>query len=508
MPTTLTMLRDHSPLMLEIIGEMRSANVEATGAEGVALLAQELSSPASVQNVLEEMQDEFPEAQTALRTLAKSQGRQAEAQFTRTYGALEVIGDEQLKATERWHNPRSLTELLYYYGLIGRGFEGTGLEAHRIIYIPSDILDQIPLSAADEADGDIRIPYVQAPSSREVLANPDMFLNDVGSLIGCLAGAPMLLTGQDLAQPDAERLQARLLAPPDTPLLAVRRELLLHVANRLGLFKAEKQADGQLFLALNRNRANDFLDLTRDAQRRQIWEAWRDSPVWNDLERLPTLELYNRERWQHNPRATRDAFLRYCRNLQPTRWYALADLVACLREYMPDFQRPDGNYADWYVRHRGAGRFAQGFEDWDLVEGELARFYLRGPMVWLGALRAARQRNQTLLSLTRDGAIWQGADLAPHREEVQPRFAIQDDFSLEAPLTLPLRQRMNIEQVAHWQRSATVYVYRINQRSLHQALDRGLTAPRILAVLRNGSHGVPPKVAAAIRKFADQRGGP
>lgn len=506
MPTTLKMLKDHSPLMLEIIGEMRSASIEAIGPELVVLLAEELSSPDSVQNVLEEMRIEYPETQTALRTLAKARGRQPEAQFTRTYGKLEVMGDELLKASERWQNPQSLSELLYYNGLIGRGFEGEGSVAHRIVYIPSDILDQIPLTAEDETEEDLRIPYASAPSSQEVVDSTDEFLNDVGSVIGCLAGAPMLLEEQDLAKPDAERMEERLLAPPDTPLLAVRRELLLHVMNRLRLFKAERQADGKIFLALNRNRANDFLSLTRSDQRRQIWESWRDSSVWSDLERLPVLELHNRERWQHNPRATRDAFLRFCRNLEPARWYALVDVVAMLREHMPDFQRLDGIYDDWYVRNLEAERFAKGFEDWDLVEGELARYFMLNPMVWLGALKVAYQRNRVVLSLTRDGAIWQGAELALEREEVQPRFNIKEGFTIEVPLELPLRQRMNIEQVAHWQSSSTNYEYSINQRSLNQAFDRGLTGDRILAVLRNGSHGVPPKVAIAIRKFADQRG--
>lgn len=506
MPTTFKMLKEHSPLMLEVIGEMRSASIDAVGPELVALLAEELSSPDSVQNVLEEILNEYPEAQTALRTLVKARGRQPETQFSRTFGALEVMGDEQLKATERWQNPVSLTELLYYNGLIGRGFEGEGPEAHRIIYIPSDILDQIPLSADDDSERDLQLPYASAPSSQEVVDSTDEFLNDVGSVIGCLAGAPMLLDGQDLAKPDAERVQERLLAPPDSPLLEVRRELLLHVMNRLRLFKAEKQADGKIFLALNRNRANAFLSLTRYDQRKVIWESWRDSSVWSDLERLPTLELHNRERWQHNARATRDAFLRYCRNLQPTRWYSLVDVVAVLKEQLPDFQRPDGIYDDWYVRNLEADRFAKGFDDWDLVEGELARFYLLNPMVWLGALKVAYQRRKVLLSLTLDGAIWQGAELALEQEEVQPRFTIRENFKIEVPLELPLRQRMNIEQVAHWQSSTTNYEYSINQRSLNQAFERGLTADRILAVLRNGSHGVPPKIAISIRKFADQRG--
>ncbi len=508
MPTTLKMLQDYSPLMREIIGEMRSARVDATGTEQATLLAAELSSPDSVQNVLEEMRDEYPEAQQALRALVKAQGSLAQAQFTRAYGELEVMGDEQLKATERWYHPQSLTEVLYYYGLIGRGFEGAGPTAHRTIYLPSDILDQIPLASEDAVEGHIPIPYTQAPSRSEVQDSTDEFLNDIGSIIGCLAGAPMLMQGQDLARPDAERLQERLLAPPDTPQLAVRRELLLHVANRLGLFKAEKHKNGQQLMALNRNRANDLLSWTRHAQRRQIWEIWRDSPTWNDLERVPALELHNQERWQHNPRATRDAFLRFCRNLQPTRWYDLDDIVAELQEHMPDFQRQDGIYDGWYVRNRRADRFAGGFKDWDLVEGELARFYLLCPMVWLGALKMAEQRTRTLLSLTRDGAIWQGADLAPVREEVQPRFVVQEDFSIAVPLELPLRQRMNIEQVAHWQRSATRYEYRLNQRSLKHAFDRGLTVHRVLAVLHNGSYGVPPKVTAAIRKFAGQRDRP
>ncbi len=508
MPTTLKMLQDHSPLMLEIIGEMRSARVETAGAERAILLATELSSPDSVQSVLEEIQNEYPQAQTALQTLAKFQGAQPEAQFTRAYGMLEVMGDEQLKAKEPWHNPRTLTELLYYYGLIGRGFEGAGAKAHRIIYIPSDILDQIPLPSEDVSEGDIHIPYAPAPSCREVLVSTDEFLNDVGSAIGCLVGAPLLLEGKDLAQPDAERLQERLLAPPDTPLLRVRWALLLHVLNRLQLFKREKQKNDQRFVALNRNRANDFLGQTRHVQRRRIWDAWRDSPDWSDLERLPDLELHNRERWQHNSLATRSAFLDFCRNLQPTRWYALPDLVALLKEHMPDFQRPDGNYDDWYIRHRKADRFVRGFKDWDLVEGELARFYLLGPMIWLGALKVAEQGHKTMLSLTRDGAVWQGADLASAREEVQPRFVVQKDFSIVAPLGLPLRQRMNIEQVAYWQRSSTQYEYRINQRSLSQAFARGVTVDRVLAGLRNGSHGVPHTVEAAIRQFADQHGFP
>lgn len=507
MPTTLKMLRDHSQTLREIIGEMRSARVDSEGDEMAALLAEELSSPDSVQSVLEELRHEYPEVQTALGGLARAQGSLPKAQFTRTYGPLELGGEEQLLATEPWHNPRSLTEVLFFNGLIAEGFEGQGPDARRIIYIPSDILDQIPMGPEEESDSDVRVPYAAAPARREVLDSTDEFLNDVGSVIGCLAAAPLLLAGQDLAGPDAERLEERLLAPPDTPLLAVRRELLLHVVNRLELFKGERQENGQLLLALNRNRANDFLSLSRPDQRRRIWECWRASSSWDDLERVPALELHNRERWQHNPRAAREAFLRFCRSLQPTRWYAVEDVVAALQERQPDFQRPDGNYDDWYVRNLNAGRFARGFDDWDLVDGELARFLLLSPMAWLGALRVAETRGRHLVSLTRDGAIWHGARLAPAQAENQPRFVIHGDFSITVPLDLPLRQRMNIEQVARWQRSGGEYTYGISQRSLRHAFERGLGADRVLAALRNGSRGVPDRVERAIRKYAQQSEG-
>lgn len=75
MPTTLQLLKEHSPVLLGIIKEVRSANVDLLqdDAETLELLADELTSPGSVQNAREELGDD-PAVAKALDALVAANG--------------------------------------------------------------------------------------------------------------------------------------------------------------------------------------------------------------------------------------------------------------------------------------------------------------------------------------------------------------------------------------------------------------------------------------------------
>ena len=44
-------------------------------------------------------------------------------------------------------------------------------------------------------------------------------------------------------------------------------------------------------MQLTGNRVRAFLDMTRAEQRRTLFDAWRNTPEWNDLCRTPELGM-------------------------------------------------------------------------------------------------------------------------------------------------------------------------------------------------------------------------
>ena len=198
-----------------------------------------------------------------------------------------------------------------------------------------------------------------------------------------------------------------------------RLHLLLHVANRLGWLR---MGDGNA-VELTVNRVRAFLDATRAEQRRMLWDAWRDSPEWNDLCRTPELECTNRSNWSNDPLQTRTTVLQMLSGLEPGAWYSQAEVIQAIQETEPDFQRPTGEYETWYIRSNTTQDYLKGFAQWDDVEGALLRFYLRGPLHWLQAMDLAEPTagDDYQASLSQWGAHWltEGAP-QPHEEPRQP----------------------------------------------------------------------------------------
>ena len=183
----------------------------------------------------------------------------------------------------------------------------------------------------------------------------DAFLEDAGTLLGFLhtEGLRLQEDGTPYAE-DIDQLMMRLqstngyVSPFIAPVASasieeVRVALLLHLAKRLGWLR---RADDER-VRLTGNRVYSFLEQPRPEQRFTLWEAWRTSQEWNDLERTPGLDCSGGD-WQNNPHQTREVVLQLLGQLQPGAWYSQADVVDTIKEAMPDFQRPTGDYDDWY----------------------------------------------------------------------------------------------------------------------------------------------------------------
>lgn len=513
MPNTSQMLAEYPEILLQVIAELRGAflDMSQNKREEIELLSGQISDPTSVLIALQELSDFHPQAKPALDLLLAEGGELREALFSREFGSIRQMGPAKLEREQPWHAPESVAELLYYYGLIGRGFKGVGPNAHTIVYIPSDVLPWLPKpTTTTEAEGLPVLPVPPPPAAR-MLPSEDAFLEDAGTLLGFLHTQGLRLQANGTPHPeDISQLKNRLqtangfvspsVPPPATAMADTRLALLLHLANRLGWLR--RANDEQV--RLTGNRVYAFLEQTRPEQRFTLWDAWHTSPDWNDLCRISSLDCSGGD-WRNDPRQTRDAVLQLLGRLQPGSWYSQADVINAIKDTLPDFQRPSGDYDSWYIRDANTQEFLRGFAHWERVEGALLRFLLNGPLYWLLVMDLAEPSagDDLLLSLSSWGARWLGHDSSLPDETPRRSFTVEDDFTVRLPLGTPLMDRFRVERFSGWQASYPQFIYQINRRSLQRAAHEGVQAERILAFLKSRTRQLPDRVMAGLQRFGE-----
>ena len=505
MPTTSQMIVDYPDILLNVLAEMRGAFLDAAEnrREAVDLLSSQLTEPTSVLMAYQEATDYHPQAKAAFDALLEANGEMGEAQFVREYGGIRQMGPAKLERETPWFHPESVAEMLYYYGLLGRGYKGAGREAQTVIYIPSDVLPWLPQPAKPDLEGGLPVIPVPAPPASRLMAADDSLLEDAGTLIGFLHTDQLRLEAAGPHPEDVARLVERFRLPYlDSAEFQVRLELLLHVANRLGWLRRGETPEGVPTVQLTGNRVRAFLEQTRAEQRRSLWDAWSQSAEWNDLCRTPALECVQSGSWRNDPVQSRAAILRLLGQLQPGVWYNQSDVIQAIKEVEPDFQRPTADYDTWYVRSTSTQEFLKGFEQWDGVEGALLRFLLSGPLHWLGAMDLAEPSagDDMQISLTPWGLLWLGQDADAPGETPRHPYKVDEDFTITLPADTPLMDRFRVERFALWQASYPRYVYRITQRSLARAEEDKLTAAMLLDFLKQHTRSIPPKVTGALER--------
>lgn len=504
MPTTAQMLTDYPDVLIQVLGELRGAFLDAADSrhEAVQLLAAQITDPTSIQFAFQEVIDMADAAKDALATLLRESGEMTEAQFSREFGAIRQMGPAKLERESPWLYPESVAEILYYYGLLGRGFKGLGREANAIVYIPSDVMPWLPQPQNSEDDNGLPLAPVPPPPAARTIPADTSFLADMGTLLGFIHTDKLRIMRNGPNAEDVERLVERLQFPftPDDADLNTRLALMLHLANRLGwLRRGDDEA-----VQLTGNSVRMFLERTPNEQRAALFAAWRDSPDWNDLCRTPGLECRETGAWQNNPLQTRTNLLHVLGRLQREMWYSQADVIAAVKQVEPDFQRPAGNYDTWYIRDLSTQEFLKGFEKWDAVEGLLIGFLLQGPLHWLGIFDVAEPSagDDMQVALTPLGARWLGQEADEPAEPSRRPLQVGDDFTIRLDVSTALAERFRVERFANWTSSYPHYVYQMNQRSLKRAQEEGIPADRILAFLQQRARAVPDNVASALTKMA------
>ncbi len=446
------------------------------------------------------------EEKHALYDLISNEGQLSFSYFVRRYGELRPMGPARRERERPWLDPVSTTERLYYRGLVTRVFEQAPVGAQEYIVIPSDLLALLP----QPEPGTLAQPpgYPVAPP-RKLKGGQYIAPDDMATLLAYLRLRDEQAT-KWLSPEPIDNIDRHLRLPHEP----TYRAMLTQLAYDLEL-AADEEVLTQVVTRVNRESTRPWLEAPRLHQLRSLAEAWLQSQTWNELAYTPGLEA---DEWPNDPRLARQAILAALQDLPAEIWWSLDGFVEYIKNTNPDFQRPGGDYAAWYLRDAYTDEILHGFRYWEHIEGTLIRFVIEGPMRWLGLMRAARGA----FLLTPLGLALLGREAWPSMADPEARIQLDEQGILSVPVHLSRYDRFQIARFATWLSTPQpivdisvdgsgddgAYLYRLTPQSIIRVVDEGVTLQNhiIPFLQRLSSHEVPANVLKMLQAWHDRPG--
>ena len=418
------------------------------------------------------------EAQQALAALSAESGRLPWGQFARNFGELRDLGPGRRDKEQPHLHPISVTEQLWYRGLIGRAFFDTSEGLREFAYVPDELL------AVLEASRPSAQPFGRPARPEErahLVSAADRILDQACTLLAALRmglGAEELAAAEDW-----------LLSPQALKALLAAAKIL--DAKGLPVPEATRR----------------FLEAPRSQALAILAGAWLSSREFNELRLLPALQVEGS--WENDAFMARHKVLDFARSAPPGQWWSISALVADVKARHPDFQRPAGDFDSWYLRNAATGEYLRGFAHWDAVDGAMIAFILRGPLHALGFVDLAGPAEDRPAAAFRWSrwaeALLQGKALSGFKAEAS-KLKIDPQGKVLIPTLAPRATRYFLARFCEWlpqQRDA--YAFRITAASLDRARKQGLKVAQLLSLLKaHSSAPLPPNLAQALKRWEQQ----
>lgn len=483
MKNLLATLHDCDPGMLPALADIWSVDSKSlSNDELIRQLQRAMLDPPQAESAWDKLDEP---ARTALQLLVSSaQGRMKVGQFERFYGEIRKLGRAQIKREKPHLQGQSLAETLYYRGFIGEGFDKVDEHLIGFIYVPTDLIEALPLHktsfgelAAESAPVEDELPRIGLVDDvDEVIPADTSIVDDMTSLLALLQAEARQIEGERFIPAAAEDIKPLLLRPSDNRL-----------AFMLGLgLSADLIARQDDKAQPSRNQARAWLEASRAEQIRMLARVWLESQNYRDMWHIPG--LYPEDSgWSYDAAAARKAVIELLGDLLPEQgWVSINDLIEIIKEFEPDFQRLDGDYDQWYIRN-DAGEYLSGFESWDAVEGSLIEFYIVGPMHWLGLVDIG----EDVLRLTAYGRAFLGLSEWPKLQEATTRIEVRQDGQLLASRRVNRFERFQLARFARCAAAADPFVYTLDAPGIQRAASQSITTQHINAFISRQLEGKP-----------------
>jgi len=473
MPTIIESLIDYEPDLLEMIVEQwgigQDLPADSHSPKRIAALIKE-------ESLFREFVQALPKEDfNALLVLAGNQGRLPIDRFERQFGNLREMGAARRSKTRPDRSPLSISENLFYKGLIARAFFKDGKEAREYYFIPDEFLTYLQPMLKTEAVAYMLEPSTTVPKS---IQTAGVFLLD--HICTLLAG-----------------LRAGL---PETALKSnfpgALFQFLMQLASATELLNAHHQVHPEKVGAL--------LEAPRQAAFLHLFQIWRSSSQIDETLLLKDIQFEG----SGHPRAmaVRSHMLALLQQLPQDQWLEIEEFIQWVKSHHPDLLRTGGEYESWIVKQTLSGSYLKGFESWDQVEGAYLRMQVNGPCFWMGLLDLGcklKSSQPTLIRLSSWASeLLQGN--APQFPAVEAtHFVVKQDGSLILERTFPLSIRYQIARLCEWNNNAKdQYSYQLSASALKRAAQQGLHPGQLLSLVKKyGKSPLPPSLLQALKRW-------
>lgn len=500
MPDLLHSLLNQDIGHLRIIAELWRLELDSTDSDSAR---EELSASLLDANLLAELVDSLPpEADSAIAALISSNGRIAWAAFTRQFGDIREMGAGKRDREHPHRNPISVSEILFYRGILARAFFETDKGSQEFAYIPDDLFELIShrdtesqrenqkesprLRDSAAKNEPLGRPASPAEKGTEIPAN-DFILDDATTLLAALR---MGRSNWSQSIPKGQ-FDLRLVA-------------LLTSANLISPARAERSAsadeagEGQV----NAEAVKTFLEASRADALKMLYDTWLESDSFNELKLMPSIICEGE--WKNSPRATRKTILGFIGSVPANKWWSIASFVQAIKQKQPDFQRPAGDYDSWFIKRASDGVFLRGFDSWNEVDGALIRFSINF-LHWLGRVDLAIVEGASEATAFRIWSKVEGLtfDLRPSTFDDKGKIAVASNGKISIPRDAPRVVRYQISRFCEWDEpKKDEYKYHITAQSLKSAKEQGLKAEQLLSLLvKHTDNKVPPPLVKALKRW-------
>jgi hypothetical protein len=474
MPNLIETLIDYEPDLLDMIAENWGVDQDLDLKKNRAKQIAELVND---EPLMEEILQALPQTHRgALQRLSANNGRMPLDQFERDYGELREIGAARRAKMRPDRDPASISENLYYKGMIARAFFKQGLETMEFIYIPDEFQTFLSQRISHQDAGSI--PVLPETSVQRSFHANDLILEHACTLLAALRA--------DISSEDLK------LENPEIPV-----SFLGQVLRAAGLIDNKQQVITE--------KAGAFLEAPRARSFSKLINAWRESRIVDETHLLSKLEFEGKIK--RNPALTREKVLSAIGPLSDEHWIQIDEFVSWMEVYQPDILRSGGEYDSWIIREQSSGHYIKGFENWKHVEGALLRTMIHGPLFWMGLIELGMKEKHTRKPDIFRLSKWARTLMAGKEIHFEKRgtydFTIQKDGSIIIQRSFPLHVRYQIARFCEWgETKKGRYHYHISHSSLLRATQQGLKVEQlILLINKYGKKPIPPSVPNALERW-------
>jgi len=432
-----------------------------------------ISQPEAFSSILEHLPEP---ARQALYALKINDGKLPWSTFAQRFGEIRALGKTLRKKEQPWAFPASISETLWYHGLLGRDFLRLDSDLQEMAYLPDELLSLLP--AVPDQPTKLTLTPLPPDVNVEVSPSSSVILDE-----SCL-----LLSALRFENP-REYLAK-------TTVSATKWSVLEDLLEATGVLDQEKQPT---------DLARKFLELPRAQALGWLASQWLKSSAFHEIHHLADLQIETSTPLRSA--SARQAIIDLLRRQHAGYWYSLDDLIDLVRSTTPDFLRQQEEYFSWTILRQGNVQEAlSGYESWSQVEGVLIAFTVIQMLPWLGFADAGILKEDKSKSLFRLKDFFFNPDdhkIQIGNEREDSPISLTSTGKIVMTDRSPRLARYQIARFLDWlEVSPSSGSYQITPTSLSRAKDQGLLPKHLIQLLRkHAEDGLPPILYEAIKRW-------